>query len=274
MSEHHMNRCTLEPKPLQGLGVVVTRPAHQAELLAQRLEADGATVVRFPVLEIQDIENKDSVLSLIAELAEFSWAIFVSANAAERGIRLLHSAGQFPAGLKFAAVGSSTARTLAGLGIPHVLHPPNDFGSEGLLAMPAFRAEEIRDKRILIFRGKGGRELMGNVLRGRGARVDYAEVYRRVEPKVNAEPLLRKGRNGEVDVCVVTSGDGLRSLYSLVGARGREWLRDLPLVVMNERMAALANELGSRLSPVVVQRADDEGIVEALKIWRQGRASD
>lgn len=89
-----------------------------------------------------------------------------------------------------------------------------------------------------------------------------------MKSKVDAEQLLRKGRNGDVDVCVVTSGDGLRGLYSLVGESGREWLRDLPLIVMSKRMADLAHELGARLSPVVVKKADDEGIAEALKQWR------
>lgn len=268
MSERNASRRALPPKPLQGLGIVVTRPTHQAESLARRLEAQGANVVRFPVLEIQDLESKESALSLIAELSEFSWAIFVSANAVERGVHLVRSAGNFPCGLEFAAVGSSTARTLEKLGLSPVLHPTNDLGSDGLLAMPALQSEEIRGKRIVIFRGEGGRELLGNVLRERGARVDYAEVYRRVKSKVDAEQLLRKGRNGDVDVCVVTSGDGLRGLYSLVGESGREWLRDLPLIVMSKRMADLAHELGARLSPVVVKKADDEGIAEALKRWR------
>ena len=274
MSERNVSQRALPPKPLQGLGIVVTRPTHQAEPLVQRLEAEGATVLRFPVLEIQGLENKEPALSLIAELSEFAWAIFVSANAVEHGIALVRSNGKFPRGLKFASVGSATAQTLERLGIRPVLRPTNDLGSDGLLAMPALRSEQIRGKRIVIFRGEGGRERLGNVLRERGARVDYAEVYRRVESKLNAGQLLRKGRNGEVDVCVVTSGDGLRSLYSLVGASGREWLRDLPLVVMSKRMANLAHELGTRLSPVVVKRADDEGIAEALKRWRSRAVSD
>ena len=273
MSERNTSQRALPPKPLRGLGIVVTRPAHQAESLAQRLEAEGATVVRFPGLEIQDLESKESALSLIAELSEFSWAIFVSANAVERGVQLVRLTGKFPRQLKFAAVGSSTARTLEAFGIGPVLHPTNDLGSEGLLAMPELNSEQIRGKRIVIFRGEGGRELLGNVLRERGARVDYAEVYRRVQSKESAEPLLRRGQRGEVDVCVVTSGDGLRSLYSLVGASGREWLRDLPLVVVSERMANLAHELGARLSPIVAKKADDEGITEALKHWRSRERS-
>ena len=275
MSERNVSQHAMPAKPLQGLGVVLTRPAHQAESLAQRLEAEGANVVRFPVLEIQDLKSKESARSLIRELSDFSWAIFVSANAVERGVKLVGSAEEFPRGLKFAAVGSSSARALKGLGVSPVLHPTKDLGSEALLAMPALRSEEIRGKRILIFRGEGGRGLLGNVLRERGARVDYAEVYRRVKSKkLNAEQLLRIGRKGEVDVCVVTSGDGLRFLYSLVGESGREWLRDLPLVVMSKRMANLAHELGARLSPVVVKTSDDEGIAEALKQWHSRPLSD
>jgi len=64
----------------------------------------------------------------------------------------------------------------------------NGANSEALLAMPELA--QVNGQRFLIIRGQGGREELANVLRSRGASVDYLDVYKRVMPSIDNAKLL------------------------------------------------------------------------------------
>ena len=82
---------------------------------------------------------------------------------------------RWPAGLIAFAPGPGTAEALADAGIANVRIPATTFDSDGLLALPEL-ASTSQGKRVLIFRGDGGREQLGDTLRARGAEVDYVVV--------------------------------------------------------------------------------------------------
>ncbi len=261
-----------ESGPLANTGVVVTRPVHQAAALVGLLEAAGARVFRFPLIAIVPPRDEVRVDSVLARLREFDLAVFVSANAVDWGQRYLEAAGGLPADLSLAAVGRGTARALEAQGLRVELVPVERYDSEGLLALPALQAGAIGGKRVLIFRGEGGRELLAETLHSRGAEVEYAEVYRRVRPAVDAGRLLEPMARGEVDVIMVTSGEALRNLLEMVGEAARQWLYHTPLLVVSERLADLAQSMGFRIAPIVAARAGDEDLVAALIQWRSARA--
>ena len=98
-----------QPGVLTRMRVVVTRPEHQSEGLVRLLEAEGAQVIRFPVLAIAPPRDEDPARALARRLVEFDIAEFVSANAVERGMALIQSVGGPPPGLRLAAVGSASA---------------------------------------------------------------------------------------------------------------------------------------------------------------------
>lgn len=249
------------PCPLNGLGVLVTRPAHQAEGLCQLIEAAGGRPLRFPALAIQPTERPDAARALFAQ--PWDWLLFISANAVEQTRDLL---GQLPDGPRLAAVGQATADALAAAGRPADLMPDTRFDSEALLASPAM--QQVKGLRILIVRGVGGRALLVETLRERGAQVALAEVYRRECPRVNAAPLIARWTQ-EVGAVLVTSGELLDNLIELLGAAGREPLLATPLVVVSPRMAEQARQLGfSKIG--VAERAQDPALVDALCALREG----
>ncbi|QKT03695.1 uroporphyrinogen-III synthase [Ectothiorhodospiraceae bacterium 2226] len=255
---------------LAGLHVLVTRPAHQAEPLCAALTAEGALPVRFPVLEILDPVDSGPLLAVIDRLDEYDIAVFVSPNAVVKAMNLIMARRTLPPTLQFAAVGRVSAKELRRfIGRDADIFPPRKFDSEALLEQPAL--QQVAGKRIIIFRGGGGREHLGNVLKERGAQVDYAEAYRRGRPRADVDVLLRAWARGEVDIIAVTSGEGLRNLFDMVGKLGQHWLRKTPLVVVHERMAQLAEELGFKEPPVVAAEASDAAIVEAIRQWHKKR---
>lgn len=258
-------------RPLQGVGVLVTRPAHQAEGLCALIEAEGGRALRFPVLEILDPVDSEPLLALIDRLEEFDMALFISPNAVNKALNLIKARREFPAHLKIVAIGKGSARELERFGHPADIYPERKFDSETLLEMEEMR--QVAGKRVVIFRGDDGRELLADTLRARGAQVEYAEVYRRGRPNADVDGLLHHWARGEIDVVVTTSNAGLRNLFDMVGKLGQQWLRNTPLVVVSERGAALARELGFKHPPIVTE-ASDESLVEAIKAWRLGRLSE
>jgi len=252
---------------LQGVTVVVTRPALQSESLCQLIESVGGDVIRFPVLEIADPTDNDTLSSIIDRLQQFDIAIFISPNAVDRGMNLISAHGGLPSTIKVAAVGKGSAKQLTRHGHKADIFPAHKFNSEALLAMPAMQT--VDGKRIVIFRGEGGRELLATTLQQRGAEVEYAECYRRAKPTTDSSELMRRWARNEIDVIVVTSNEGLHNLYDMVGALGRKWLINTTLLVVSERSVELAQTLGFQQPPLVADQASDESILATIRTWQQ-----
>lgn len=257
------------PRTLAGVRVLVTRPRDQAENLARLIEARGGEVFRFPVIEIAEPQDPRALLAIIDRLKDFALAIFISPNAVKHAMNLIRARGGLPSGLRVACVGSGSARELRHFGIDKVIVPPERFDSEALLELPEL--QQVAGKRIVIFRGDGGRELLGDTLRARGAEIEYAECYRRLRPDTDATPLMHRWARGEVDIVSVTSVDGLRNLFDMLGKDGQPWLIRTPVVVVSERMAQVCRELGFTTGPRVAVTAGDEAILEAIQAWRDGQ---
>jgi uroporphyrinogen-III synthase len=245
---------------LAGRGIVVTRPREQSTEVANLIRAAGGRAILFPALEIVDGGNRRRLNALIDRLDQFDYAIFISPTAVGRAMGLIRARRQLPQTLRIAAIGRGSARELRRFGIEDVLMPADSFDSEGLLGVPELG--EVRGKSIVIFRGEGGRELLGDTLAARGATIEHAECYRRVRPSSDSQPLLRGWARGEIHAIMVTSGEALRNLFEMVGTLGRPWLLRTPLFVPHERIAAAASELG--IARVVVTEQGDEGLVSGL----------
>ncbi|MEQ1668819.1 MAG: uroporphyrinogen-III synthase, partial [Sulfuriferula sp.] len=196
---------------LNGKGILVTRPAHQAAELAEQIRAANGKPVIFPVLEILDTADLAPLYDLIDRLDAVDMAIFISPNAVNKAMNLIKSRRTMPETLQIAAIGRGSSRELKHFGIEKIIAPSARFDSENLLEMPEL--QEVAGKRIVIFRGDGGRELLGDTLTERGALIEYAECYRRSRPDVNAGNLMRQWSRNEINAVTITSSEGLRNLY-------------------------------------------------------------
>jgi uroporphyrinogen-III synthase len=247
-------------RPLAGRSIVVTRPAHQAQSLARAIEGAGGQPVLFPAIEIRDADDLGPFTRIVDRLDEYDIAIFISPNSVERAMDLIMARRQLPPALIVATVGGGSVRALARFGVTNVVAPKDRYDSEALLEQPAFRA--VSFKRVVIFRGVGGREHLGETLRERGATVDYAECYRRCLPDADPAPLLKAWARGRIAAVTVTSSEGLRNLFELVGGDGHEPLRQTPLFAPHPRIAEAAR--GLEVRTVVGTGPGDDGLLTGL----------
>lgn len=218
---------------LAGRGVLVTRPRELARSFAERIEQAGGRALVFPAIEIQFLPAPE----VLARLADYALVVFVSPMSIEAALRHVP---RWPEGVRAAAVGSSTRQALERRGVRQVIAPEGEADSEALLALPELNA--LAGRRVLIVRGEEGRALLGDTLRERGARVEYAACYRRTRPSWDASALL--GRWSDVQAVTAFSSETLENLVHILG--GAEPLQRTPLFVPHTRIAAAAQRLGVR----------------------------
>ncbi|MDP2195710.1 MAG: uroporphyrinogen-III synthase [Rhodocyclaceae bacterium] len=251
---------TRQNSALAGRRILVTRPVGQATHLAEALIALGAQPVLFPVLAIADVADVTPVLDAAIRLDQYDWAVFVSPNAVEKALAVVLSRRKWPARVRVATVGHSSEAALLRHGINEVIAPQERFDSEALLELPPFA--DMTGQRVIIFRGDGGRDLFGDTLITRGAVVDYVVCYRRAKPALDPAPLLKLWGEGQLDALTVTSSEGLRNLYEMVGKLGQSWLRKTPTFVPHARIAEQARALG--LTRVILTGPADAGLLAGL----------
>jgi len=249
---------------LQQLGVMVTRPAHQAEGLCGQIEQAGGRAIRLPLIEISGPVDETAARAVLARLASFDIVIFVSANAVHQCYTYI---GQdLPAGPQIATVGRGTARQLQqDFKRKADLLPVDGYNSEALLAMPAL--QQVKGKHILIVKGEGGRNLLADALADRGANVSYANVYRRGIPAGAKQQLDAIQQAEKVDVVVLTSGEGISNLLSLAGETSRVWLCGMTWLVIHPRLLDIARQAGCNNDIIVSDGPGDADIMQCLRHW-------
>lgn len=250
-------------QPLAGRTVVVTRPRAQAEGLATRIAAAGGEPLLFPLLEIAPVADRSPLAACAAALESYHRLIFISPNAVAYSLpTLLAGRAGWPATVGAAAVGGGTVTALAPYGVGPVVAPTERFDSEALLDLPEMQAEVVAGKRIALIRGDGGRELLGDTLRQRGATVDAIPCYRRLPPAQPASLLSERWAAGRLDAITISSSEGLRYLVELLDAAGRTALAATPVFVPHQRIADNAAALG--LHRIILTGPADDGILAGL----------
>ncbi|GIX30046.1 MAG: uroporphyrinogen III methyltransferase [Porticoccaceae bacterium] len=250
-------------RPLAGLGVLLVRAARAPDRFAEGLEAAGARVYRHPVLAIRPLPPAGS---LARRLARADLLIFTSRNAAELALARLAAEGETLPPVPLAAVGPETAAPLAESG--RAVAVPARRDSEGLLALPELAA--VRGRRVLILAGEGGRELLREALRERGAEVEKLALYRREADRSQGAAIAARLARGEVEAVALHSGETLDALLACLDPPDRRRLTALAALVPGRRVAELARRRGfARL--VVAESALAEAMVEALCDWYTSR---
>lgn len=250
---------------LDGIAVLVTRPAPQAGRLMELIRRAGGEPVPFPTLEISPITPAAAALEA---LAVCDTLIFVSANAVQHGCALLSD--EDLAGKRLGAIGPATQRALEAAGYRGIEQPGDQSSTEALLRLPEFR--DVAGRRIGIVRGRGGREALKQALVERGAEVFEINCYERripsdYDPEVATRELARDDRQIVISVTSVT---GLSNLLAMLPDDYHRTLSSHPLVVIGERQAAAARELDWR-GEILESKASDERIVNTLIDWRRRR---
>lgn len=241
---------------LSGKNILITRPLGRETHLCNLIELAGGSIIHYPVLKIQapsDLKIKQ-LITLRGQLHKFSIAIFVSPTAVEECKTYFPA---LPEHLQIASIGSKTTQALALQNIQADIEAPQ-HNTESLLLSPDLQTPALKGKRVLIFRGYGGRALLGDTLARRGAQVRYVEIYHR---EISPLPPLSEEQTSALDAVTTSSSEGLNNLITLMD--DPSLLIGIPLIVPSERAATLARQHGFK-TIIAAENATDEATLASL----------
>lgn len=280
--------------------VVVTRPAGQSRQLTEALQAAGLDVLGFPLLAIGPAPDDGPLRAALARLADFSLVVFVSPNAVAYALDALAqvqnapAGGQWPVDVALAVVGPSSVAALAERGIaapahrviapagahgnPETSQETARFDSEALWSELDTTPGAFAGRRVLIIRGNGGRDWLGDRLRESGASVEAVEAYSRTLPEPGAMQwqAVREGLKPEGSPCawLLTSSEAVRNLDALarlhLSPQEHERLKQVQCIAPHARIAAQAEALG--FAHVLPAAPGDAGLLAACKQWADAHA--
>jgi len=250
---------------LHGLRALITRPAHQAKDLVAQIQYYGGIGVHFPTLEIIGTKNIKKVILVIKKLKQYDFIIFISPNSVFNSAGYIHRIWPFwPKNTKTIATGPGTVLALKKHNLPSDDYPEKVFNGIGLLNLPAL--QDIKQKKILILKGEGGRLYLTKGLKARGAQIDNLNVYKRRLPKIDKANIPNQE---SMDVIICTSHGGLKNLVGLLHPYWQDILFKKQLLVISPRLADSAKKLGFVKPALISDNATNTAILQTLFSWRE-----
>lgn len=222
--------------------LLLLRPDDQSEalvrLLHQRADSVG-TKLTCNIQSMVAIRGYDDPNYSLREILSQAWdgGLMVSVNAAEhfaQQAREWAPACKIPSARWF-AVGPTSARAIANVVQRPVTCPWRQHNSDTLLKLPELK--DVHGQRWLLIRGRGGRELVADTLRARGASVTYLEVYERI-PVTLSEQQFEQWQQ-QINGIVVTSAEQLGYFLAALPQHALQWLCECYWVLASERLAQL-----------------------------------
>ncbi len=207
--------------PLDGVQVVVSRPLDGAGGIAARLREAGAEVLELPCLDTRPIDD-ETVRNAISNLSRYEWTVLTSPRGARYLFEAIYRAGldaRALAGTKIAAVGQSTADTLAERGIKADFIPKHHDGA----SLGESLAELVGDGgRVLLFRAKAGATGIVEALSSKGVGYDDIAAYETVpaDDETAAAAVRERIERGSARLAVFTSASTVEGFSRAVPGCG------------------------------------------------------
>jgi len=216
------------------LNILLTRPLAQVKALESMVLEKSHQPLLFPTLEVKSLDAT-------VKHHQYDAVIFISANAVEHGLEILNNI-QYEA---IFTVGAATAKKLNQYNISVDDFPKEKASSEALLKLDS--VVNLSFKKILIFRGRGGRETLRIGLENNNNQVEYVEVYDRVVCKASVlhQQSLDSFLVDNQGVISITSNENLDGLITLSNHFNKlSEITSYPLIVLSERIKQYAQNFG------------------------------
>jgi uroporphyrinogen-III synthase len=200
--------------PLAGRRIVVTRPREQAADWRAKLESLGAQVIELPLIQVSKHYDKSTLVEVFAELTQYEWIVFTSANGARfffeeffRAFDDIRALGL----VRLAAVGEATAEVLRSLHLRVDVQPKKANAEE--LAQTLIERESIDSAKILVVTGNLNRDTLFDKLHDARAIVDRLPIYRTEETDLSNDPVAADFRRHGADAILFASPSAAQSFF-------------------------------------------------------------
>ena len=266
--------------------IVVTRPSGQArqliEVLTRAIEASGVgkrslpEILSLPLLTIVPKSDEHLADHIATVLSDADLAIFVSPNAIESVMRLLERDWQdfskkiIPIGV----MGGSSQLALKNHGIgleenptPIIIPKNNEnWDSEGLWRELGSLQWNWQNKKVVIFKGEGGRDWLADTLTKAGATVEAISTYSRVPLDLD-NPAWHLVREMDLSksLWLLTSSEAVRYLGEVMKDQFTQNLHAASALCPHHNIADAAELIG--FGEVFTSEPGDEALIKSTLAW-------
>ena len=266
--------------------IVVTRPSGQArqliEVLTRAIEASGVgkrslpEILSLPLLTIVPKSDEHLADHIATSLSNADLAIFVSPNAIESVMRLLERDWQdfsktiIPIGV----MGGSSHLALRNHGIgsednptPIIIPKNNEqWDSEGLWKELQSLQWDWKNKKVVIFKGEGGRDWFADTLKNAGATVEAISTYARVPLDID-NPAWHAIHEMDFSksLWLLTSSEAVRYLGEVMKDQFTHNLNSASALCPHHNIADAAELIG--FGEVFTSEPGDEALVRSTLAW-------
>ena len=201
-----------EQKDLSGRRIVLTRPRDQTAEWRKLLEARGAEVLALPLIEVTKHYDKNTLVEVFAELGQYEWLVFTSANGARfffeefrKGFDDIRALGL----VRIAVVGDATAAVVRAHHLRVDLQPAKANAEE--LAQMMMEREAMDSAKVLVVTGNLNRDVLVEKLNFAHAIVDRLPLYQTEPVDLSAEPAAIDYRAKGADAVLFASPSAAQS---------------------------------------------------------------
>jgi hydroxymethylbilane synthase len=244
--------------PIRARALLDTRPEldEQLEGAVARL---GFRHLHVPAIAIGAAAEGGGLERARAHLGDYDWVVVTS----RRGVEALLAVGaKPPAGVRWAAVGNSTAGALRARGVEADCIPAEATSSAIPKAMAA--AGSLKGARVLLARADAADAALPGWLTEMGAEVDDVVAYRTTAaPAGSRRALAAALADPQLEVVVFASGSAVKGLVELSGD-GAEALGRMKVITIGPKTSAAARHHGFVVTKESESR-DSAGLAAALR---------
>lgn len=231
--------------------VLLIQPDNSRQRLVAALKTAGFQVFQHSFIQIEPVTADSTTLS------DCDAVIWISKNAVDYA----HQSGfKLPKRVAMYAVGPSTAAYAAKLFAQPCQCPTHRHDSEMLLSLSELQS--VQGQQWSIIKGLGGRQLLADTLRARGALLNPVAVYQRQKKPLKTMKLINLWASS-VDTIVVSSAEQLSYFLAELPQQAKTWLKSCHWVTPSERLsqlipAAAADQI------TITQSASENAMIKAL----------
>ncbi|MFI9720225.1 uroporphyrinogen-III synthase [Streptomyces sp. NPDC052396] len=212
-----------ESKPLFGWNVLVPRTKEQAASLSDQLRSYGAVPSEVPTIAVEPPRTPQQMERAVKGLVtgRYEWIAFTSVNAVKAVREKFEEYGldaRAFAGIKVAAVGEQTAKSLIEFGVKPDLVPSGEQSAAGLLEdWPPYDPVFDPIDRVFLPRADIATETLVAGLIELGWEVDDVTAYRTVRASPPPAETREAIKGGGFDAVLFTSSSTVRNLVGIAG---------------------------------------------------------
>ncbi|MBB1243556.1 bifunctional uroporphyrinogen-III C-methyltransferase/uroporphyrinogen-III synthase [Streptomyces durbertensis] len=212
-----------ESKPLFGWNVLVPRTKEQAASLSEQLRSYGAVPAEVPTIAVEPPRTPQQMERAVKGLVtgRYEWIAFTSVNAVKAVREKFEEYGldaRAFAGIKVAAVGEQTAKSLVEFGVKPDLVPSGEQSAAGLLEdWPPYDPVFDPIDRVFLPRADIATETLVAGLIELGWEVDDVTAYRTVRASPPPAETREMIKGGGFDAVLFTSSSTVRNLVGIAG---------------------------------------------------------